>query len=138
MVDKKGKIRGAFASWEEDIFSDDAADKLQEAVDFAINIIEDPNSSDNDIEFSNSILCTYFEKLRKEVSILVKDHGSHDRDVYLEFFEMVRAFAESGAVEKASLGELEISLFKREFNTLSESERDELLKSLQRAQSPSS
>ena len=86
--------RSAFARFENNIAKGDAAHDLKEALDYALDVIEGAESTDQAIRVAQNLVHTYRRMLVIRISTELADTGGFDVDFYSHWMDLARVFQE--------------------------------------------
>jgi hypothetical protein len=124
--------RGAFAKFERDMAQSSAGLALQEALDYALDIIAESAEDYRNKKVAENLIETYRKKLEERIKPFLKDAGSFDYDHYEHWISLTRLFIDSGCDKDKTLYDVGIELLAKSFRILSREEREGLRRHLER------
>jgi hypothetical protein len=125
-------VKTAFAEFEKDMTKSVAIDVLQDALDYATEIIEDDVTDDQGKRVAENLLNTYRRRLIERISAALNDAGSFEDDYYFHWTSLANLFMEAGYDEDKKFSHLRIDLLAKAINTWSKDERSVFLERIER------
>jgi hypothetical protein len=124
--------RDAFSNFERDMTKSGAAEDLREALDYALEIIDDRNTDAQSKQVAQNLINTYRKMLIERISAELEDTGYLEGDYYGHWMSLANIFKEAECDEDKILSELYMRLLLKTYGTLSKAEKYSLLNELQR------
>jgi hypothetical protein len=123
--------RQAFAAFERNMAEETAVHDLKEALDYALDIIEDGASSDSDITVATNLINSYAKRLGDEIESIINSHGYYDVDYYSHWGELAHCFEECEIDDGGNLSKARMALMASAFESLSREDKKELIRLLE-------